>query len=96
MNPPPLSNLRCWTDHGGHPFYVLAPRKVEKLWDSPDVYQFYDVLNLQWIEKVKILAAPVPEIGESAMDFTCNTKYIRLFSVLGMKLQAAIRLKKIH
>ncbi|OXA39033.1 Prolyl 4-hydroxylase subunit alpha-1 [Folsomia candida] len=70
VNPPPLSNLRCWTDHGGHPFYVLAPRKVEKLWDSPDVYQFYDVLNLQWIEKVKILAAPVPEIGESAMDFT--------------------------
>uniref|UniRef100_H2YXY5 procollagen-proline 4-dioxygenase n=1 Tax=Ciona savignyi TaxID=51511 RepID=H2YXY5_CIOSA len=53
------SKLHCYLHtNNGNPWLMFNPVKVEELWDSPHIVQFYDVITSAEVDKIKKLAKP--------------------------------------
>uniref|UniRef100_H2ZF14 procollagen-proline 4-dioxygenase n=1 Tax=Ciona savignyi TaxID=51511 RepID=H2ZF14_CIOSA len=51
--------LHCYLHtNNGNPWLMFNPVKVEELWDSPHIVQFYDVITSAEVDKIKKLAKP--------------------------------------
>lgn len=57
QEPDEQKNLRCWYETKRTPYLTISPVKSELLSEHPVIVQYYDVLNSQWIEKIKASAA---------------------------------------
>ena len=51
-------HLKCWYKRT-HPILMLKPQKVERLWTSPDIRLFRDILREEETERLKQLALPL-------------------------------------
>ncbi|XP_035702828.1 prolyl 4-hydroxylase subunit alpha-2 isoform X2 [Folsomia candida] len=61
--------LYCWLDNKRHPYFAIAPLKMEILHYEPLLLRIYDIINQGWIKEIKEAATPhlsqAPDPGTS-------------------------------
>lgn len=73
--------LYCWLDNKRHPYFAIAPLKMEILHYEPLLLRIYDIINQGWIKEIKEAATPhlsqAPDPGTSGNTlrtaiYACN------------------------